>query len=81
MRTPYFNHAERAKQALEMTMRDTLDGLEELASMDVYWFDSGCLEILGIEPPACGSATITALHHPNEPAKVLKFDQNRRKTG
>jgi len=27
MRTPHFSRAERAKQALEMTMRDTLDGL------------------------------------------------------
>lgn len=81
MRTPHFSHAERAKQALEMTMRDALDGLEELASLDVYWFESGCLEILGIEPPTCGSATITALHCPIVPAKVLNFDQNRRKTG
>jgi len=81
MRTPHFSHSERAKQALEMTMRDALDGLEELASLDVYWFESGCLEILGIEPPTRNSATVTPLHRSTHPAKILNFDQNRRKTG
>lgn len=81
MRTPHFSHAERAKQALEMTMQDALDGLEELASLDVYWFESGCLEILSIEPPLHSSATVTPLHRATHPAKILNFDQNRRKTG
>lgn len=81
MRTPHFSHTECAKQALEMTMRDALDGMEELACLDVYWFESGCLEILSIEPPTRGSASITPLHHATHPAKILNFDQNRRKTG
>ena len=81
MRTSHLSPTERAKLALEMTMRDALDGLEELASLDGYWFKSGCLEILSIEPPPRESATITLLRRPGTPAKVLNFDQKRRNTG
>ena len=61
-------------------MRDALSGLEELATLDVYWFEPGCMEILGIEPAA----------HPSIPAakpaavpraKILDFPQAQRRTG
>jgi hypothetical protein len=72
------NETDRARLALELTMRDALEGMEELASLDTYWFDSGCLEILSIEPP-----------HPSEirgvprhaSANVLTFPEKRLRVG
>ena len=37
--------------ALEMTMRDVMDGLEEQAVIASYATAAGCVEILSIEPP------------------------------
>lgn len=81
MRDPYLSHAERSKLALEMTMRDALDGLEELASLDVYWFDAGCLEILGIEPPTYEPTNVTPLRRNAPSAKILTFREKQLRTG
>jgi hypothetical protein len=79
---PYLDPADRAKLALELTMRDALSGLEELASLDVYWFEPGCLEILGIEPPTFRVTKVTALQpKPCVPAKILTFSEAQRRTG
>lgn len=78
MRTSHLSPADRAKLALELTMRDALEGLEELASLDVYWFESGCLEILSIEPPVRESAPVITLARP---AKILSFPEKHRRTG
>ncbi|WJW74531.1 hypothetical protein QVG61_08410 [Thiohalobacter sp. IOR34] len=43
--------------ALELNMRDALQGLEELVLMDAAAFDPDCLEILSIEPPQPAAAT------------------------
>lgn len=43
--------AARRKLRLELSMRDVLDGLEELVSLDVCRFAPGCFEILSIERP------------------------------
>lgn len=69
------NPTDRARLALELTMRDVLDGLEELASMDAYWFEPGCLEILGIERPA--ATTPAAAPQPCRSAKLLTFPEKR----
>ena len=77
---PFSNPAHRAQLALELRMRDALSGLEELASLDVYWFEPGCMEILGIEPPVRPSAPAVkpaAVPH----AKILDFPQAQRRTG
>ena len=66
---------DRAKLALELTMRDALDGLEELASLDVYRFDGGCMQILGIEPASSQPARVTALPKRPAPAKILSFPE------
>ncbi len=73
-------HADRAKLALELTMRDALAGMEELASLESYWFDTHCLEILGIEPsrPVECSAAATP---PRSSAAILSFPEQRRRTG
>lgn len=73
-------HADRARLALELTMRDALEGLEELANLDAFRFDGGGLEILGIEPPLSEPARILPLH-PSTPAKVLNFPESQRRTG
>lgn len=67
---------DRAKLALELTMRDALDGLEELASLDVYRFEAGCMKILGIEPPSQLPAQVVSLttrHNRPAAAKILSF--------
>lgn len=82
MTNPYLDPADRAKLALELTMRDALSGLEELASLDVYWFEPGCLEILGIEPPSFKATGITSLpSRPGIPAKILNFPEAQRRAG
>ncbi|MFP5505900.1 MAG: hypothetical protein ACLGH6_06860 [Gammaproteobacteria bacterium] len=68
--------AERARLNLEMTMRDVLDGLEELASLDAYGFEPGCVEILGIERPAPAPCT-RPQPHPGPSAKLLTFPEKR----
>ena len=42
--------------ALEMTMRDVMDNLEDLGSQQAYASIPGCFEILSIEPPEQPSA-------------------------
>lgn len=75
-------HTDRTRLALELTMRDVLEGLEELANLDVYWFDTGCLEILGIEPPAAEThAKAAAPHRPAASARILSFPENQLRTG
>jgi len=44
-------HDSFAHRALEMTMRDTLGGLEELATYFAYRSTPDTLEILSIDPP------------------------------
>ena len=41
----------RGDLALEMTMRDVLESLEEQAVIAAYATTAGCVEILSIEPP------------------------------
>lgn len=77
-------HSDRAGLALELTMRDALEGLEELANLDACWFDPGCVEILGIEPPMVETvANVTRLHRPSTatPARILNFPGNHARTG
>lgn len=64
---------ERAKLALELTMRDALGGLEELVNMDIYRVEPGCFEILGIERPVPIRAPISAISQQSEPANILTF--------
>lgn len=71
------NEADRARLALELTMRDVLDGMEELASLDAYWFDSGCLEILSVERPVPREPGATHLHPAKTPANILTFPEKR----
>lgn len=68
--------ADRAKLALELTMRDALDGMEELASLEACWFEAGCLEILSIERPAPArpAPSQPCTHHS---AKLLTFPEKR----
>ena len=42
--------------ALEMTMRDVMDNLEDLGSQYAYTSAPGCFEILSIEPPEQAAA-------------------------
>lgn len=75
-------HTDRTKLALELTMRDALEGLEELANLDACWFDPGCVEILGIEPPAAEpAAKVTPLRQPASCAKILSFPENHLRAG
>lgn len=73
-------HTDRAKLALELTMRDALAGMEELASLEGYWFDTQCLEILSIEPPRPAESVITAAPVRSR-AAILNFPEQRRRTG
>lgn len=73
-------HTDRAKLALELTMRDALAGLEELAILDGYAFDTRCLEIISIEPPRSASRA-TAPLRPRAPAAILNFPAQRRRIG
>ncbi|HWS03343.1 MAG TPA: hypothetical protein VN448_08105 [Gammaproteobacteria bacterium] len=71
-------HTDRAKLALELTMRDALAGMEELASLEGYWSDTHCLEILSIEPSRpveCSTAETRSS------AAILIFPEQRRRTG
>lgn len=74
-------HTDRTRLALELTMRDALEGLEELANLDACWFDPGCMEILGIEPPAETAAKVTPLRPPTACAKILSFPENHLRAG
>lgn len=74
-------HTDRTRLALELTMRDALEGLEELANLDACWFDPGCMQILGIEPPAETAAKITPLRPPAGCAKILSFPENHLRAG
>lgn len=74
-------HTDRARLALELTMRDALAGMEELANLDVSWFDSGCLEILGVEPPIAEPHPAGLPHRTEPPAKILSFPEKRLRTG
>jgi len=80
LRHLFSNPAHRAQLALELRMRDALSGLEELASLDVYWFEPGCMEILGIEPAARPSAPAMK-PAPVPRAKILDFPHAQRRTG
>lgn len=44
-------HSNPDDLALELTMRDVLDGMEEMVSTDALYFDSSCMQILSIEAP------------------------------
>ena len=48
----------RGDLALEMTMRDVMDGLEEQAVIAAYATAAGCVEILSIEPPGAEIHTL-----------------------
>lgn len=65
--------AARRRLSLELSMRDVLDGLEELVSLDVYRFEPGCLEILSIERPIPDSPTAPADPPSAAPAQLLRF--------
>lgn len=69
-------HTDPASLALELTMRDALEGLEELASADAFWFDPGCVEILGIEPPLPETpSNVTPFKRVAPAATILDFPQ------
>ena len=65
--------AARHKLRLELSMRDVLDGLEELVCLDVYRFGSGCFEILGIERPLPETSAVPAQPPFTTPAQLLRF--------
>lgn len=70
--------AARRMLRLELAMHDVLDGLEELVSLDVYRFEPGCLEILGIERPIPESPTTApAIQPPAAPPRLLHFPDLR----
>lgn len=71
------NETDRARLALELTMRDALEGMEELASLDAYWFDAGLLEILSIEPPLPADSRSTPSRHGQITANILRFAGKR----
>lgn len=71
---------DRAKLALELTMRDALAGLEELANLDGYWFDTTCLQIISIEPPSPRACSAVPAR-PSVSAAILNFPGQRRRTG
>ena len=73
-------HTDRAKLALELTMRDALAGMEELASLEGYWSDTHCLEILSIEPSRPVECS-TAETLPRSSAAILIFPEQCRRTG
>lgn len=69
-------HTDPGKLALELAMRDALEGMEELASFGTFWFDPGCVEILGIEPPLRETVSnVTPFKRAAPAAKVLNFPQ------
>lgn len=71
-------HTDHDRLALELTMRDALGGLEELASQDAYWFDPACMEILGVEPPGYDARfNVTPLRRPATTAPILQFSADR----
>lgn len=74
-------HTDRARLALELTMRDALAGMEELASLDAFWFDSGCLEILSVEPPVAVASPAGLSLQAEPPAKILSFPEKRLRIG
>lgn len=69
-------HTDRNKFALELTMRDALAGIEELANLDSAWSSRDCLEILSIEP-ARPETHIQA----RTCAAILPFPEQRRRAG
>lgn len=71
--------AARRTLSLELSMRDVLDGLEELVSLDVHRFEPGCFEILSIERPIAGSPTVPAAHPSSSApaAQLLRFPDIR----
>lgn len=71
-------HTDHDRLTLELTMRDALGGLEELASLDAYWFDPACMEILGIEPPGWDARfNATPLSRSKATAQILQFSEGR----
>lgn len=75
------NETDRARLALELTMRDALEGMEELARLDAYWFDAGLLEILSIEPPLPAESRGAPTHPDQTSANILTFPEKRRCAG
>ncbi len=73
-------HTDRAGLALELTMRDALAGVEELAGMSAFCFDSACMEILGIEPPRAATPPSAARSH-HSSADILDFPARRCHSG
>lgn len=73
-------HHDRARLDLELTMRDALAGLEELARLDSAWANRDCLEILSIEPAHLETAT-TVHYQTRVSAAILRFPERRRRTG
>ncbi len=71
-------HADRAKLALELTMRDALAGMEEWANLEGYRSDTHCLEILGIEPPRHVDCR-PAVQPSDSNAVILSFPGQRRR--
>lgn len=57
-------------KALEMTMRDVLDGLEDFATLAAYEASGGVFEILSIEPPNAPTAERATLPSPAEERHV-----------
>ena len=46
----FLDSRKRAHKALELTMRDVLEGLEQMALVEGYGDYGDCFEILSIEP-------------------------------
>lgn len=65
----------RQKKALEIAMRDTMDGMEALASMLSYRRLPDDLEILGIGEEACPEITVTP--PPLLCAQIIELDDFR----
>ncbi|GAB6044092.1 hypothetical protein [Endothiovibrio diazotrophicus] len=52
----------RGDLALEMTMRDVMDAMEEQAIIAAYATAAGCVEILSVEPPLAEVHTLPRRH-------------------
>ncbi len=65
-------------RALEMIMRDVLDGLLEVALESCHSFDTADMSILEITPPRSKSV---AHEHREQPAEVIDFPTPKRAYG
>ena len=70
-------HTDRAKLALELTMRDTLEGLQDWANCAGCWADVTQMEILSIEPAQADTRDNPSIR---VSAAILSFPEQHRRS-